>query len=223
MNMLEEITEQYTTKQKNIITNDWCDTLNSFSKNKNLYLYNRVGPLVVGIWLKMGRLSRYYYPIYYVHNLCNEFPYAALTISLRLEGRMIKPEQHNEMYMKEAESLVQKAYIPIAGDLSIDDIIEGYERYFENPILDSFLEYEDLALICGWTKDKNRIEYALKVVYDQLKLWPEERYFSKFDGFENWFEILEKRVWDGDELNRIYENELLNHKLTKIRERKIIV
>lgn len=221
--MLEEITEQYTTNQKRIITNDWCEALPCFVKDKNLYLYNRVGPLVVGIWLKMGRTNRFYVPTYYVHNLCNEFPYAALTVSLRLEGRMIKPEQHNEMYMKEAESLVQKAYIPIDGDLSVDDIIEGYERYFENPILDSFLEYEDLALICGWTKDKNRIEYALKVVYEQLRLWPEERYFSKHGGFKRWFDMLEERTWDGDKLNRTFENELLNHKLTKIPERKMIV
>lgn len=219
--MREEITEQYTTKQKRIITNDWCEALPSLTKHKNLEIHNHVGPLVVSIYLNMGRRSVYYEPFYCVHNLCRRFP--VLTATLRLEGRMIKPEQHDEMYLKEAESLVQKAYIPIDGDLSVDDIIGGYERYFENPILDSFLEYEDLALICGWTKDKNRIEYALKVVYEQLRLWPEERYFSKYGGFKRWFDMLEERTWDGDELNRIYENELLNHKLTKIPERKMIV
>lgn len=221
--MIENIKEEFTAKQKSIITNDWCELLTSFVKNKNLYLFNRIGPLVVGIWLKMGRSNRFYVPIYYVHNLCNEFPYSALSISLRIEGKVVKPEHHNQMYMKEAETLVKNAYIAIDGDLHIDDIIKGYERYFENPILDSYLEYEDFALICGWTKDRNRIQYALNTVYEQLRLWPEERYFSRHGGFENWFAKLEERTWDGDKLNQIYESELVNHKLTQIPQRNIIV
>lgn len=221
--MLEEITEQYTAKQKRIITNDWRDALPSLGKDRNLYLYNRVGPLVVGIWLKMGRLSGFYCPLCCVHNLCNEFPYPGLTATLRIEGDMIRPDQHNQMYIKEAESLMQKAYIPLDGDLSIDVIIEGYERYFKNPSVFTCLEYEDFALICGWTKDKNRIQYALKTVYEELSLWSEERYFSKEGGFQNWFRMLEERTWDGDKLNQIYEKELVYHKLTKIPVRNIIV
>lgn len=219
--MLEIHIDNYTVAAKKIITNDWYEVMKSLAKYKNLELHNHVGPLVVSIYLNMGRGSAYYEPFYCVHNLCREF--CVLTATLRLEGRMIKPDQHNHMYKKEAENLVKNAYIAIDGDLHIDDIIKGYERYFENPILDSYLEYEDFALICGWTKDRNKIQYALNTVYEQLRLWPEERYFSRHGGFENWFAKLEERTWDGDKLNQIYESELVNHKLTQIPQRNIIV
>ncbi len=220
--MLKEISGQYTTKDKRIIIKDWEDTLKPLKKYKNLSINNRVGPLVVGIYLKMGRTSAFYTPIYYVHNLCRVFPPQALTVTLRIEGKMISPEKHNEMYITEAEALKKQAYIDIDGDLDIDKIITGYERYFISPNLTSYIEYEDLALLCGWTKDVKRIEYALNLVYDKLKLWPEERYFAEYKGFENWFRDLEKRVWSGNGLNHIVETELVNHKLIKIPERKIL-
>ncbi len=39
--MLEEITEQYTAKQKRIITNDWRDALPSLGKDRNFHLLKR--------------------------------------------------------------------------------------------------------------------------------------------------------------------------------------
>lgn len=219
--MLEEISGQYTTKDKKIITNDWEAVLKPLKKYKNLYINNRIGPLVVGIYLKMGRLNTFYTPIYYVHNLCRTFP--CLTLTLSIEGKMILHEKHNQMYVSEAESLVQQAYIAIDGNLSIDEIIAGYERYFISPNMTSYAEYEDLALICGWTKDKNKIEYALDLIYKKLKMWSEERYFAEDNGFENWFKGLEKKVWNGNELNSIVETELIKHKLEKTPERKILI
>lgn len=218
--MLEEFNEQYTTKDKKNITSDWEGTLTSLKRYKNLDIINRVGPLVVGIYLKMGRQNDYYTPIYYVHNLCREFP--CLTSTLNIKGKMITPENHNQMHIAEAENLAQRAYIPIEGDLCIDEIIAGYERYFRAPNLTSYMEYEDLALICGWVKDANRIEYVLKLIRKQLKFWPEERYFVEDGGFEKWFGNLEQKVWNSNELSTIVEAELIKHKLMKIPERKIL-
>lgn len=218
--MLEGINGQYTTKDKKTITNDWEEALKSLKRYKNLYINNRVGPLVVGIYLKMGRLNTYYTPIYYVHNLCRTFPQLTLTMSIK--EKMIPTEKHNEMYMREAESLAKQAYISIDGNLNINEVIAGYERYFISPNMTSYVEYEDLALICGWTKEAKKIEYVLNIVYNELKSWPEERYFAEFDGFEKWFKSLEKKVWDGDKLRSIVESELMKHKLVKIPERKIL-
>lgn len=189
--MLEEIGKQFTAKDKRNITNDWEDTLKPLKRYKNLDLINRIGPLVVGVYLKMGRINTYYTPIYYVHNLCREFP--CFTSTLNIKGRMISPEKHNQMYVVEAEELTHKAYIAIDGNLSIDEIIAGYEKYFISPNLSSYIEYEDLALVCGWLQVASKIEYVLNFIYQRLKLWPEERYFSESGGFEKWFNNLEKK------------------------------
>lgn len=219
--MLENISEQFSTLDKKIVTADWERKLKFLKKYKNMYLYNRIGPLIIGVYLKMGRTNTYYTPIYYVHNLCREFPQIMLTMCI--EGKMISIKNHNEMYVSVAELLTNQAFIPMGGDLTIDNIISGYERYFRDPDISSFVEYEDLALICGWTKNVDKIEYALDIVHKSLKSWPEERYFSQYGGFENWFSHLEREVWAGDVLNDICEAELLKHKLTKVPERKIIL
>ncbi|MBQ3559919.1 MAG: hypothetical protein IJA07_10440 [Agathobacter sp.] len=218
--MLEIINEQFTPMDKKIITSDWENELKSLKKHKTLYLYNRIGPLIVGVYLKIGRLNTYYVPIYYVHNLCREFP--AVTMTLQIEERMISIENHNNMYISAVETLSNKAFIPMDGDLTIDNIIAGYKKYFLAPDVTTFNEYEDLALVCGWTKDVNKTEYALDLVYKNLKSWPEERYFYQYNGFENWFSFLEQRVWQGDELRHIAQVELQKHKLEKVPERKII-
>lgn len=219
--MYNEMFETFSVKDKRIITNDWENAMKYLKKYKNLDLVNRIGPIVVGVYLKMGRLSGSYVPEYYVHNLCRESPAVSLTLLIR--GGTIHPENHKEKYVQEAKFLEGNAYIPIGGDLSLDDIFAGYEKYFLSPMLDSYVEYEDFALLGGWSRDKNRIEYVLRRVYNELMLWPEDRYFNGMGGFKKWFDGLEERVWKGEELNSIFESELIKHKLEKIPERKIIL
>ena len=219
--MLEGIDGSFTAKDKRAITKDWELALKHLKKFKNMHMINTVGPLVVGVYLDMARFNKYYIPKYFVHNLCREFP--AFTSTLRVKGKMITVEKHEEMYMREAEFITEQAFIPISGDLKIDKIIAGYERYFTAPNPTAITEYEDLALLCGWFKDHKRIEYVLNIVYNELKSWPEERYFVReYGSFEAWFKNLEERVWKGDELDSIFASELMRHKLTKIPERKIL-
>lgn len=218
--MLEEFNKQFTTKDRKIITSDWREALGALKVYKTLYVNNRVGPLVVGIYLKIASSRDYYIPIYHVHDLCRKFP--QLILSLSIKGKMIPIEKHNEMYRQVAEELAEQAFISFDDNLSIDEIIAGYERYFISPNLTSTVEYEDLALICGWTKEAKKIEYVLNLIYNELKTWSEKRYFSEYKGFENWFKNLEKKVWNGDELHSVVESELIEHKLLKVPERKIL-
>lgn len=161
----------YTKEDKRDVIDDWEKAMRPLKKKKGLNLYNRVGPLVVCLHLNMNAYSRIYYPEYSVHNLCREFP--CLTATLRVEGGGILPDKHNERYMEEARAIKEKAYIPIEGDLNIDQIIQGYEKYFEDTAKwrynGNITEFEDLVWICGWTRKSEKIEYALKVVYNRLK------------------------------------------------------
>lgn len=220
LRMLEEINNEYTSKDRRIITKDWENEIKQLKRRKDLCLSNRIGPLLINIQLKMARLKTYYVPRYYVHNLCRVSN--GITVTLKKEGGMITPETHNEIYLTELERLVKQAYIPIQNDLTIIEIMNGYENYFMNPCLASYIEYEDFALVCGWTQKTKEIENALDIVYQKLRLWPEERYFADEGGFKKWFTDLEKRVWDGEALNNVFRLELNKHKLEKLPERRII-
>lgn len=231
--MLEEISiredgytkSYYSAKDKRILIKDWEEALNQqLTRVKRLDLANRIGPLVVGVYLNMASYSSYYTPEYYVHNLCREFP--CMTVTLGIEKGPIYPEKHNEEYIKAAEAIKEEAYIPLGGDLSIDQIIFCYERYFEkiasvNYYPANFTEYEDLVMVCGWTRVAEKTEYALKRTYNDLKKWP-EGFFTREGGFENWFRELEKIAWDGERLDEIFRQELVKHKLENIQERKIL-
>ena len=219
--LIEGIEGIYTKKDKAVITRDWESQFKEFKKYKPLTISNRVGPLVMNIMLKMSRAGNFYTPVLYVHNLCREFP--CFTLTLRCKAGIVSPEQHNKIYIDEAIKVKNESYIPVNGDITIDTVIEGYERYFKNPIMDSYLDYEDLVLFCGWTGQADKIEYTLKLVYKELKKWPQERFFSQSGGFVNWFQQLEKNAWEGDLLNKIYEAEYKKHKCEKIPEREIIL
>lgn len=221
--MLVEISENFTAKDKRIITNDWNEYFKSLKRFKILALKNRVGPLVVGIWLKMGRLGAYYTPTYIVHNLCREYTYrqGALTMTLDFGERTISPQEHNNVYIQEAQNFEKKAYIPLAGDISIDEAIDGYKRFFKTPFKSGYKEYEDFVLICGLTRDKKRIEDALNFIYNELKTWEDWR-FGEPNGFWDMFKDLEQRAWEPDELERIAAAEIIKHKLEKLPVRKIL-
>lgn len=216
---IENLGEKYSNSDKTIITRDWASEFPMLKKYKVLDINNRVGPLITGIYLKVVR-NYIYTPTFYVHNLCREFP--CFTSTLRIKYQSIEPFQHNNIYKEVAENFKNNLYIPLEGDLSIDDIIEGYKKYFKNPCRATYFEYEDLVLICGWTRQASKIKYALETVHNELSSWPEDRYFKDFGGFKNWFNDLEKRAWSGEHLDEIYKSEIIKHKAEKIPERKIL-
>ena len=245
--MLEEVHEgpysspAYTKEDKKIVANDWDEAMKPLKRKRGLSWYNRVGPLVVGVYLNMDTCSQNYYPEYSVHNLCREFN--CLTATLRVNGGGISPDKHNDRYMEEAKKIREKAYIPIEGDLELDQIIAGYERYFEDIASvnypGNFTEFEDLILICGWSRKKKKIEYALDVVHKILNsnaiwhstlCWKRARYeegqFVEGEYVEGLFDEVfkewEESAWNGDKLNAIFESELKRHRLEKIPERRII-
>ena len=160
---------------------------------------------------------------YIVHNLCREYTYrqGALTMTLDFGERTISPQEHNNVYIQEAQNFEKKAYIPLAGDISIDEAIDGYKRFFKTPFKSGYKEYEDFVLICGLTRDKKRIEDALNFIYNELKTWEDWR-FGEPNGFEDMFKDLEQRAWEPDELERIAAAKIIKHKLEKLPIRKIL-
>lgn len=130
--------------------------------------------------------------------------------------------QTHEIYSEKiAQQLIQKAYIPLQGEVTFEDIKNGYERYFENPNKGTIVEYEDYVYVSSWTGKKNFFENALHTVYNELKLWPEERYFVRAGGFKNWMLELEKRASNQKALEANYRIKFEKYKIAKLPERPL--
>ena len=147
---------------KKQIINDWQKIFPELKKQGSISLDNRLGPLITGIYIKVVR-NTYYTPIFYVHNLCRE--YSSITTSLQCGSETMALEKHEERYIFSAERLKNKLPIPLKGDVSIDKIIEGYKLYLSNPKRKSFQECKDIALVCGWYGDKEKLDSILKYMY----------------------------------------------------------
>ena len=91
--------------------------------------------------------------------------------SLEIEGRSMDMQMH-EIYSEQiAQQLIQKAYIPLQGEVTFEDVKNGYERYFKNPNKGTIVEYEDYVYISSWTRKKELFDNALHTVYNELKSW----------------------------------------------------
>lgn len=212
----------FTPKEKYKMVKDWLGLFPSLKKYRAMSIGNRVGPLLVGIHLETirGRLLR---PAYSVHNLCGGHP--AIILTFKKEYQFITPYTYEEEYHKAAESLVKQGFaIPLEGDLTIDEIIAVYENFFyEEKLVRTLAERMDLPMICGWTNEKDKVEYALKLVYDDLvKREQMKRWFREPGSFEKWFHEVEEKAWNYEERRAVYEQELITHRLQKLPERKLI-
>ena len=50
--------------------------------------------------------------------------------------------QMHEIYSEQiAQQLIQKAYIPLQGEVTFEDVKNWYERYFKNPNKGTIVEY----------------------------------------------------------------------------------
>lgn len=202
---------------KRKITNDWQKYCPELSKLRMLDIDNRVGPLVIGFYLQITGDGTIYMPLYKVGNLYSH--YSVLPSSLEIEGRSMDMQMH-EIYSEQiAQQLIQKAYIPLQGEVTFEDVKNGYERYFKNPNKGTIVEYEDYVYISSWTRKKELFDNALHTVYNELKSWPEERYFVRDGGFKNWMLELEKKASNHEVLEANYRMKFEKYKIEKLPER----
>ena len=190
---------------KRKITNDWQKYCPELSKLRMLDIDNRIGDGTI------------YMPLYKVGNLYSH--YSVLPSSLEIEGRSMDMQMH-EIYSEQiAQQLIQKAYIPLQGEVTFEDVKNGYERYFKNPNKGTIVEYEDYVYISSWTRKKELFDNALHTVYNELKSWPEERYFVRDGGFKNWMLELEKKASNHEVLEANYRMKFEKYKIEKLPER----
>lgn len=212
-----------TERQKNIktvIVNDWLKLFPSLKKYSRVECVNLLGPLMTGIYIKVVG-NEVYTPVFFVHNLCRASEF--ITLSMVVEGETVSFDKHKDRYMEIGKKLADKIYFPLEGDLDFEEISQGYKRNFQWKFKASFVEYEDLLLLSGWTGRKELVEQNLELVFEELKPYREHRYFSAKGGFDTWFENVKNRAEDTGSLRKTYENEVVRHKTGNLPVREIII
>ena len=68
-------------------------------------------------------------------------------------------------------------------------------------------------------RKKELFDNALHTVYNELKSWPEERYFVRDGGFKNWMLELEKKASNHEVLEANYRMKFEKYKIEKLPER----
>ena len=124
-----------TKREKMIVTEDWRKEFPSLSVYKPMHLLNRIGPLLVGIYLKKYSFNESYLPIFHVHNLLRDFP----SISLQLYNsfnRSIRYPLHKVEYLEYIKKFKEKILIPLEGDVTLKRIFKGFCDYMINTLHD---------------------------------------------------------------------------------------
>ncbi len=122
------------------ITSDWHQEFPSLGMHTLRHLLRRVGPLVVGICLERDSSGVQYKPLFHVHSLTKPFPVVSLTMSEPLRSKRTGGQQaihlrdHADCYKDAAARLSQHARLPLAGNLSLTQVVEAYIEYMSTPL-----------------------------------------------------------------------------------------
>ena len=177
---------------KTKITNDWQKYCPELRKLRMLDIDNRVGPLVIGFYLQVIGDGTIYMPLYKVENLYSH--YSVLPSSLEIEGRTMDMQTHEAYSEQVAQQLIEKAYIPLQGEVTFENIKMGMKDILKIQIREQLWNMRTMCISVVGQEINYFFETALNTVYNELKAWPEERYFVQAGGFQNWILELEKKA-----------------------------
>ena len=176
---------------KNQITRDWNDLFPSLAVYRPMHLLRRVGPVLIGVCLERDSTNEQYRPVAHVHSLCRVFPVVTLSLSSQAHDEKmrlltIRVAEHKESYQSAAVHLREYAYVPIEGELTLADVIQGYWYYLESPTATSKSKcFEDMALICAWHGDTDMSQRVIETAANEMQRWPEQ-IRRRIDGVHGW-------------------------------------
>lgn len=171
---------------KKKITADWNTAFTDFGTYKPMHLLRRTGPLLMGVLLEKGASNDFYKPVFHVHNLARAFPVVSLSLPRQVPNEYVHVEWHDSKFPELAKRLVNLAYLPLSGEPTLADILNGFRSYLRKPSTpyepDAF---RDLALICGWAGNRDEIANVLCEAENAMKQWP-AAVLKQIGGLEPW-------------------------------------
>lgn len=208
-------------KMKTKIRNDLLKEFPEFKKSSSCSLDKRIGCLLLGIgyYINHGTDIRMKYSVF---NLSNPLDFMCANLSMEPQNRWkvnwAKYEQG--LYKEMTQELRDLAPIPIEGDVTLAQIINGYKNYDLDHVIEE-RHFEDPALIAAWCG-------RLDVAKDCLD-WGKKAYYDRFKGAHNfptlddWYAHMLTRISDPEALRQIVDEQIVHHKLQKLPYQELIV
>lgn len=123
--------KSFSAKEKRQITKDWNELFPEMGVYKNMWLLKIVGPIAVGILLEIGSNRDYYTPTVHFHDLSEEDESISLMGELNANFDYISTKSKPDKYLKVAEKLEVRSFIPLKGNLNFSELETCLLKYLD--------------------------------------------------------------------------------------------
>ncbi|MGW0131587.1 hypothetical protein [Streptomyces sp. NPDC003299] len=209
------------------VTMDWARIYEGFDVWRPLRLMRRIGPVLQGVTLDRSTSGDAYFPTAHIHALTREFPVVSLTLGQRLVTtsgvqETVKFATHTEDYLDASRRLAEQARLSLTAPPSMEEIVGELHAFAvaqqELGAPPAINEIEDSVLISSVHGNWELTEQGLQLARILLDQWPNQRLPLDFPGKEGWISALTEKASNPDRLRATVEDQIVSHKLGKVRQ-----
>ena len=218
--------EKIDPKKITVISNYLMDFLPDYKKVGKKDFSRIIGCLEqsVGYWIDWGTDIKL---MGCVFNLANPLDSSCANLGIEPQSRRYSvtwKEFEDGKFLEAINEIKELAAIPLEGDLTLSQIINGYKNFTGHVV--STRHYEDPALIAAWAGRpevaKNCLEWGLVGVEEQN---PSGFVYKQDDKFtiDEWYADMQAKIANPEKLRQDVEDQIVHHKLTKVPRYDIII
>jgi hypothetical protein len=162
-----------------------------------------------------------------VFNFSNPLDFSCANLGVEPKSRRYSvtwKEFEDGKFLEAINEIKELAAIPLEGELTLSQIINGYKNYTGHVV--STRHYEDPALIAAWAGRpevaKDFLEWGLAGVEEQNPSGFIYKQDNKFT-IDDWYEGMQAKIANPEKLRQDVEDQIVHHKLTKVPRYDIII
>lgn len=212
--------KNYTKSMKKEVTNQWHEIFPCMEIEENMSLMNILGPIVVGIFLKIGSNKNMYYPTLYIHNLATNIGFVSTSLCITDNFNYVTTVSKPDKYIKIAEALKNKAIVPIEGDIHINELLyrlkESYNHLYHS---DKICIIETVLYLAGWSGNESIIKDSVDFAKERIKQISTLTEEDKNKIFSKIFE----EIKEPEKIRKTVEDQIIELKLDKFPRRNILL
>lgn len=205
--------KSFSAKEKKQITKEWNEIFPEMGIYKNMWLLKIVGPMAIGILLEIGSNKDYYTPTMHIHDLSDESETISLIGALDANFDYVSTKSKADKYLRVAEKLEKKSYIPLNQKLSFLELQKYLLKYLEDKTTDiTDIRYilRIFVHLAIWYGDDNIIQESILLARKHLD------YINQKYGNSH---LISEYITDKDTLVKNVEKNIVKLKLEKIPRR----
>ena len=180
--------------------------------------------LSIGYGIEWGRDIRIGASVF---NLANPLDFRCANLLIKPKSRRSSvtwKEFEDGKFLEAINEIKELAAIPLEGDLTLSQIINGYKNYTGHVV--SSRHFEDPALIAAWAGRpevaKDCLEWGLAGVKEKYGDHGIYKNGSSMT-IDNWYTDMQAKIANPEQLRQDVEDQITHHKLTKVPRYDIII